>query len=298
MKYSCLVIRFLIFASLNCTLISKETVTLESSVLRLVDGTFINADTIECMRKFQRYIGALLFGDQSSDGTRTGRYEYNGKKYGVHALAQIEQELAAQQPVGTPATQIPAGTPQPAPSADNIITQHQQLLAALQEAKNDFIKLSEEFKSLAQGAKQTMVKLIEESCVKRGRPDSLFLTLAKAKDDNETTTFDMHVVSFATLESVCIDLLNFLTDLIHSCPKANMQFKLRLEKWAKIKGILPEAMQAITAMYQDTIQIAFLGYIKSVHLDKLTLEEITLHKLQVLFEEFLKQRQAAGGSVR
>jgi hypothetical protein len=243
----------LLFAS---TLRSKEAVILESPVLKLVDGTFFNADTIEQMRNFQRLILALILGDQTPDGSRVGRYEYKGKKYGIHALALIEQQMNQSSSAESP----------------EMVEDAQQLLVTLQEAKNDFIKLSEEFKSMAQGAKQTMVKLIEESCSKHGRLDSVFLILVRAKDDNETTTFDMHVVSLTLLESVCIDLLNFLNDLINSCPKANMQFKLRLEKWAKIKGILPEAMQTIATTYQDTIQTAFLGYIKTVHLDKLTLE--------------------------
>src|SRR5260221_12183709 len=72
-----------------------ENITLESSVIKLADGTLINADKIEFIRKFRRTLLSFLIGDQLSNNQRKGKYLFEGKWHSVESLARAEQELAA-----------------------------------------------------------------------------------------------------------------------------------------------------------------------------------------------------------
>src|SRR5947207_2363072 len=76
--------------------LSSQSVKLESRVLSLVDGSFINADTLEIMRSFQRMLMEILLGKKTDDGMRVGDYICNGKKMCLFELAQYEEQLEQQ----------------------------------------------------------------------------------------------------------------------------------------------------------------------------------------------------------
>src|SRR5271169_6936967 len=82
---------FLLPLLMNAIMYS-ENVTLESSVIKLADGTLINADKIEFIRKFRRTLLSFLLGDQLSNGQRKGKYLFCGKWHNIESLARIEQE--------------------------------------------------------------------------------------------------------------------------------------------------------------------------------------------------------------
>ena len=103
----------------------QKEVILESGVLSLVDGSFINADTIELMRKCQRQYLIKLVGQKNADGTRKGLYLFEGNYYSIHELVAIEKERGL-----TPTLQ-----------------------ACLKHAKDNFIKTSNEFRMVAAGSK-------------------------------------------------------------------------------------------------------------------------------------------------
>src|SRR6266446_8614807 len=73
----------------------EKNVMLESSVIRLADGTLINADKIEFIRKFRRTLLSFLLGDQLANGQRKGKYFFDGKWHNIESLARIEQELVS-----------------------------------------------------------------------------------------------------------------------------------------------------------------------------------------------------------
>jgi hypothetical protein len=91
--------------------------------------------------------------------------------------------------------------------------------------KHDFEKKSSKFIEDATLFKKAMVELIQESCNKRGREDSLLLGWAKSEKGHEMEHFNDHVLNFKDFYVFSSDLIGFLSDLMHSCPKAMKQFK-------------------------------------------------------------------------
>ncbi len=236
---------------------ARKEIKLESPLLALVDGASIgiNADVIELIRSFQRKIIDILLGDKQPDGSRRGRYEFEGKKYSAQALRKKEELLGSSQ----------------------------SLQQALAQAKKNFIDISDEFKAVARGSKPTMAILIEESCTKRNRMNSILIIWAKTKEVDENSIFDKHVNTFKDFEAFCVDLLNFLGDLVRSCPKAQEQSRQRFGKWSKIKELIPFVIPDAT---KENLDARFLKYVKINHLDKLSLADITDKKVIELFTQF------------
>ena len=98
--------------------------------------------------------------------------------------------------------------------------------------KQNFNKIVTPFLGQARGAKEPMFLLISESCTKRNHPKSLLLDWAHSSGD-EMESFDRSVTSFALLDGFCGDLVNFLGDLVHSCPKAKAQFEQLKEDYIR-----------------------------------------------------------------
>lgn len=247
----------------------SEVITLESDVIKIADGTFINADTIEFMRKFRRKILDILLGEPATNGTRIGRYTFDGKKHTVQSLAYIEKELLQA-------------------NSSNAQSKQKELRQALAEAKNDFVIISEEFIDRARGAKGILVVLIEEDCIKRHHPDSLLIEWAKTPEGQETTMFNQRIINFIRYYSLTSDLLNFLVDLVHSCPKAEKQFKDRVIKWSKVKDMLPGIIKKLRVSSDALDQNKFLKHLKEHHLDELSMQEITSKTIQELLTTFIK----------
>src|SRR5690606_31181159 len=183
----------------------ENSIKLESAVIKIADGSFINADKIEFMRKFRRTLLSIILGDQLPNGQRKGN--------GIQALACLEQEL------------------EKLPKTKEIIAKQIDLEEQLTQAKAYFVIHSNEFIDSGRGAKNILIVLIQEDCEKRNRPDSLLLEWAKTKEGHETTMFEQRITTFDAYYHFCTDLVNFLLDLIHSCPKAEIQFKDRVSKW-------------------------------------------------------------------
>ena len=140
-------------------------------------------------------------------------------------------------------------------------------------------EVSLEFKELARTSKPIMAILIEESCQKRARAnDSLIMVWAHSKE-NEYTLFDRHVKTIKDFDVFMIDLYNFLGDLVHSCPIGQRQFKDRLEKFSKIRKLLP------TLSLAPAQQQKFMRYIQS-QLNKLEANKIDAAKLKELYNSF------------
>jgi hypothetical protein len=240
----------------------EHEIKLESPVIKIADGSFINADKIEFMRKFRRTLLTLILGEESSNGQRKGD--------GLQALAHMEQEL----------DQLPAT---PATNAKKIALEEE-----LTRLKAFFIVHSHEFMESGRGAKNILIVLIQEDCEKRNRPESLLLEWAKTKEGHETTMFEQRINSFHDYYHFCTDLVNFLLDLIHSCPKAENQFKDRVSKWGAVKKILPILIKKAHVKTENFNEIEFLKYLKERYLDKITLEEITPQTIVPLLIEYIK----------
>ncbi len=83
----------------------------------------------------------------------------------------------------------------------------------------------------ARGAEDIMIKLIQEFCRKRNRPNSLLLNWKKGSSESEV--YNNTVKSFRVLHVLSTDLMNFLADLAMSCPKALKSYQDSIKKGTK-----------------------------------------------------------------
>ena len=256
---------------------TTEKITLESSVIKVADGTFINADKIEFIRKFRRTLLMFLLGEQLPHNQRKGRYSFQGKWHSIESLARIEQELLT-------ALHQAKDTKKKVEIESSLAT----LGELLTHAKADFIVQSSEFIESGRGAKNITVILIQEDCQKRNRPDSLLLDWARTKEGQEATMFEHQITSFGHYYHFLTDLVNFLLDLVHSCPKAEAQFKDRVAKWSAVKTILPTVFKKAHVKSEHVNEIEFLKYLKERYLDSVILEEITPQVIAPLLTEYIK----------
>ena len=247
----------------------EKTITLESSVIKIADGTFINADKIEFIRKYIRTLLGFLLGDQLPDHQRQGKYVFGGKQHSVQSLASIEQEINNEKEQKRKEMLL-------------------QLKEVLGRAKKDFLMQSAEFIESGRGAKNIMVILIQEECQKRNSVDSLLLEWAQTPEGQESGMFERHIISFNDYYHFLTDLVNFLLDLVHSCPRAEMQFKDRVAKWGVIKNLLPAILKRAHVKSDQINEIEFLKYLKERYFDSLVMDEITPQVIVPLLLEYIK----------
>jgi hypothetical protein len=182
------------------------------NAIAFLDGQLgrIDGNTFGLILNVRSKLQAILFGDRdpNNHSHRVGHYLFNGKRYSIAELAEIES-----QHVG-----------------------NAELNALLIDAKKSFEELVAQFIGQASGTKSFLVILIEESCYRRNRKNSLLLTWATSPEEHETVIFHTEVQSFRALNDFCQDLTNFLEDLMFSCPKAMDQFKKKREQYAHEHG--------------------------------------------------------------
>jgi hypothetical protein len=229
-----------------------QVLELQSTMLHAVDGNFLNADTLERVFSFKREVINIMWGAKDASGNIAGRYSFCGGLYGADELAKKEQ-------------------------LQKSLTANKEFSQALQRMKKDFLKASDKLKAIARGAKPAMGILIEESCARRQRMDSVLLLWAHTPEEEEDPIFDEKVKTVSDFTRFCFDLLDFIEDLLHSCPKARKLFEVRLEKWKKVEAILSSIMT-------EKPDINFLINIKTNHLDKWTLDQISADLLTRLLK--------------
>jgi hypothetical protein len=256
--------RWIYIASLVVTLLSSrgyinaQEVTLTSDVLAVIDGNIITADVIEFIRKIRAKIINFVLGDLV-EAKRIGRYVHEDDHYNIHDLlmCELDDQLS-----------LPS--------------------LFIDRAKNDFLAIIKELLESARPAKKIFNILIIEECEKRNRPDSLLLKWIGVDAQEEQKMFCSHVKSFATLYDFCVDTLHFLMDLTNSCPKAKKQFGQRVNKWSRLKELVPSMLKESGAD-ANNLKIAFLRYVKHKYLDILGIEDITKEKIKEILDEFIAQ---------
>ncbi len=97
----------------------------------------------------------------------------------------------------------------------------QDLKIVLNYAQADFLEIVEKFIINVKNTKTLMISLIEESCALRTNSNCYLLQWSQLKGDvNEKDVFRRDITSMKELTVFCKDLVNFLGDFAHSCPKA------------------------------------------------------------------------------
>jgi hypothetical protein len=200
-------------------------ITLNPVITGLIDGQpfGLHGELIGAIYKIVRDVQAMQLGRHTQEG-RQGLFTFEGKLHTIKTLAGTELSIVRELEHADPKRRT------------ELLAQQAVLQKTLKEAKQDFSRIVAPFLAHARGAKEPMFMLISESCTKRGRVNSLLFNWAKSSDD-EMGAFDKAVASFVLFDEFCTDLINFLGDLVQSCPKARAQFEqLKQEYMRKRSG--------------------------------------------------------------
>lgn len=210
---------FLALITLGCTQQIRtdyEPIYLNSTILSFVDGKFINA------REIFRYAKNLLL-------LRTG-----GKSI------KIAEELATAYKFALP---HPLAEYNKRPGRIGLILYKNEYLTIEELAKLEadggdpveieksldlallyFDKLSEDYVSQIQVAKEYMVKLIDQWSQLRNSPETLLLNWSNL-NCSERESMRNSLTSFKIFNTFLGELLLFLADLMHNCPKSLKKYR-------------------------------------------------------------------------
>lgn len=148
---------------------------------------------------------------------------------------------------------------------------HNQILS---QYKNRLIQLAQRFFGQAVGGKKFVTAVVHEYCDNHNKQDSFLLHWMKVKDGHEYLYFDQNIQSFAQLDRFCIDLIEFLADLMYSCPIAHQRLQQLIEKWNRCKIIVEQLQHEAKISFDEATKTKFLGYLKEKHLARVAVEAI------------------------
>lgn len=210
---------------------TRSGIILTSPLIPILDGLFINATQIKMMLAVHKKLKDIIYGEKNTAGVLEGRYTFENQKHSVKSLVLIEIQREADYN-----TNRAALLTDPVKNQNAIQTldleygkSRQELHACLLTIKKEFEEKVAPFEKNARGAKDQMLYLMTESCQKHNRPDSGLLKWADTQEGNEMAYMRNHINTLQAFDQFCADLLNFLEDLMRSCPKAWKQFKQQLE---------------------------------------------------------------------
>jgi len=181
-----------------------KLITFVNPTIHLLDGVsfMIDGFAVHNMLVVVKKTSAIHIG--KPEGKKlVGLYKFNQENYSVHQLAKIESQFP----------------------------NNAQLNKLLAQAKHDFMAITKPFTEDISTAKKLILSLIYEFCERRNRHDSTILSWANCRPGGEEEVFNSQIHSFADFDLFLGDLILFLKDLIHSCPKACEQYK----EWYKQK---------------------------------------------------------------
>lgn len=164
------------------------------------------ADNLEIQDGAKRIIEFLEENNAGVAHTEALQYKYDDQYHSIKNLAKVEAFMNSKK------HDLPKET---------VHDKVKELQIILNYAQADFLEIVEPFFVNAKNTKDLMVDLIEESCKLRNNNDCYLLRWCHIKgDEDERVIFHRDITSVRYLTIFCKDLVNFLGDLAHSCPRA------------------------------------------------------------------------------
>ena len=196
----------------------RKFIKLTHWAIDLVDGIpgALDENAMLDSLKTRNYINKLLRGTPDPK-TKTFKKDYtlDGKGVSLDDMVKLEEEAFKK--------------------GEQLSEAYKECLAKM---KHDFKVFTKPLLDDAEEAKETNMKLIKEWTKLAGREESLLLHWGKI--DEEAT---LKAASAKEFRKFCVDLKEFLHDLMYSCPKARMQFKkafLPEDEWDKFDKAFEE----------------------------------------------------------
>lgn len=174
----------------------KAEIRLTSSILNLVDGKtgLMDAEKIRGINYMIQEIGKIQHGTvDKATGLRIGKYLYHGHLYTLKGMAKLENELP------------------------KLSEESKDLLKKL---KSDLAKITDPNLEESKGSKHFMKILIHEWAGKANKLNSLVVQWSNLGENTDQEEFRKTLTNFRMVDSYCSDLLQFLSTLKRSCPKA------------------------------------------------------------------------------
>jgi hypothetical protein len=225
--------------------INSSPIVFESVTLKLIDGTPVfNGSTVTIVQRYRKQVHTFMNQPFSIDGQS-------------HSLVEWAQ-MEAQGPLSLSVREY------------------------LPTLLNDFESFSEPFLDTIRSAKPVLVELIKEFCQKRNRQESFLLRLAFSPNGEERMLFKHELVSYNLLCNFCIDMMHFLKDLLHSCPKAYADYKHYNDIAKQVHFILTER----NIVLKRDVYRALMTTISKQYEPH---EEVTRSKVEALVTAYLKK---------
>ena len=132
------------------------------------------------------------------------QYHHNDQCYSIKDLAKIETAIYKNGAQGSHIEEL-----------------KKDLKITLNYAQADFFEIVEKFLINAKNTKALMIALMEEDCTLRSNDQCYLLKWSHLPDTTDAKeAFNRDITSMRELTIFCKDLVNFLGDFAHSCPKA------------------------------------------------------------------------------
>lgn len=261
---------------LSNILVGNSTpIVLDSALLKIIDGNFMNASRMESVVFMMNRIIDTMNGKKQPDGSRVGLYTLNGVMVTMSDLIVEEEGLLSIVNEGAVLSDVQQNT-------------INQIKSQLQRSKAAFMEISQPLSAQTHSMKDVFIRLIADSLHKRGRNGAnALLTWAHLDPAEEKASFDNSMLTCKEYGVFLTDLFNFLTDMAHSCPKAWQQFKIRAEKLSKIKKMLPEAIARLKVTINEN---AFMSLVHTKYVDNLFIEDITIDLVCTLVKSSMQTK--------
>lgn len=212
--------QFLFIAALTVTMVIYGKAPLNDRILEFVDGVkgLMDATKVQntlWLIKEIKNVHAGFYrvnkaGELDPNGKIVKEFTYKGRKQNLKMLMELEAQSEKFQE-----------------------QDKQEIKTLFHLVKNYFDLVNQLMAPEAQGTHQFMTNLTKEFCQKHDRPDSLLLTWNKG---DEVELFRRSCTSFKVFYVFSTDLMNFLADLILSCPKAYNAYKASVQAAAAAKS--------------------------------------------------------------
>jgi len=190
----------------------KEPVILKNALIDLVDGTSfgINANGFFLIVKSRHEVRKRLIGVFLPDKTKVGFFDFEGKKYFLSELVELENQLASKNDAVS-------------------IARRAEMQKLLNWAKEDFVKFTSEYMDSAKGMKKVLLGIMKEFYEKSGLGKFFLLDWVIIPDGGEAESVRKSVKSFKDLQVLLTEMGGFLEAMARSCPKGEALFNKMVE---------------------------------------------------------------------
>lgn len=186
---------------------TRARIQLTSKALKFIDGIKGAMDEykIRDVMYIGREINKIQFGapDPRNKSLRIGTFKHKEQLYTLKDIVKLETEYLCKNPNTDPL------------KSSLIKDLFEKAAFSFRDTVKPYLSEAKRFKKLT-------LELINEYCTKAKKPNSYLLTWQEG--DNEQEIFRKYVKSSKDLDTFCSELTDFMSTMIHNCPKGYKKY--------------------------------------------------------------------------